>query len=108
MMRLKSERKKASIKSKIMSMRTDTANQLQMYAKKGNKDKCFVPDPNNEADIKNVETYCVANFPTQMNEFMECKTLESFCLSCCYREYGPMQFMLREKCLQERCKISEV
>lgn len=106
MMRLKSERKKASIKSKIMSMRTDTAQQLQMYAKKGNKDKCFIPDPNKEEDLHNIEVYCVANFPTQMNEFMECKIPESFCFSCCYREFGPMQFMLREKCLQERCKAS--
>jgi len=108
MMRLKSDRKKASIKSKIMSMRTDTANQLQMYAKKGNKDKCFIPDPNKEEDIHNMEVYCVANFPTQMNEFMECKIPESFCYSCCYREFGPMQFMLREKCLQERCKSTAV
>merc|ERR1712166_675688 len=104
LMRLRSDRKKAAIKSRIMSMRTDTAQQLSLYSKKGNMEKCFVPNPSKEDDIKNIEVYCSANFPTEMSQFMECKVPESFCYSCCEREFGPMQLILREKCYNERCK----
>jgi hypothetical protein len=107
LMRLRSERKKAQIKSKIMSMRTDTANKLQLYSKKGNMEKCFLPDPSKNEDLHNIEVYCTANFPTEMSQFMECKIPESFCYTCCEREYGPMQLVLREKCYNERCKADK-
>jgi hypothetical protein len=107
LMRLRSDRKKAAIKSRIMSMRTDTAQQLSLYSKKGNMDKCFVPNPSKEDDIHNIEVYCAANFPTEMSQFMECKIPESFCYSCCEREFGPMQLILREKCYNERCKAAK-
>jgi len=103
LMRLQSERKKAQIKSKIMSMRNDSAQQLQKYTKKGNKEKCFIPDPNDNDDIKKVEVFCGANFPTEMNEFMNCKILESFCYVCCEAEFGPMQLSKRENCMNTRC-----
>ena len=107
LMRLRSERKKAQIKSKIMSMRTDTANKLQLYSKKGSMEKCFLPDPSKNEDLHNIEVYCTANFPTEMSQFMECKIPESFCYTCCEREYGPMQLVLREKCYNERCKADK-
>jgi hypothetical protein len=103
-MRLKAERKKAQIKSKIMSMRHETAQKLQSYVKKGEMDKCFIPNPNKKEDLHNIEVYCAANFALEMNEFMECKVLESFCFTCCEKEFGPMQLQLREKCYQSRCK----
>jgi hypothetical protein len=107
MMRLKSERKKAAIKSKIMSMRSETAQKLQMYVKKGNMEKCFLPDPSKEADMRNIEVYCVSNFSTDMTMFMDCKVPESFCYTCCEREFGNMQLFLREKCYNERCKADK-
>jgi hypothetical protein len=107
LMRLKSERKKAQIKSKIMSMRSETAQKLQLYAKKGNMEKCFLPDPSKNDDIHNIEVYCASNFPSEMSQFMECKVPESFCYTCCEREYGPMQLILREKCYNERCKANK-
>jgi len=104
LMRMKAERKKAAIKSKIMSMRSEAAQKLQLFAKKGNMEKCFIPNPAKSEDIHNIEVYCVANFSTDMALFMECKLPESFCYTCCEREFGSIQLKLREKCYDERCK----
>ena len=87
--------------------KTDTANKLQLYSKKGSMEKCFLPDPSKNEDLHNIEVYCTANFPTEMSQFMECKIPESFCYTCCEREYGPMQLVLREKCYNERCKADK-
>jgi hypothetical protein len=106
LMRLKSERKKAEIKSKIISMRTETAEKLQSMAKVGSMDKCFLPDPNNDEDNKKIEAYCAANFPSEISGFMECKVPESFCFTCCEKEFGPLQLVVREKCFNEKCKAN--
>jgi len=42
-MRMKNERAKAEKRSKIMSMRSESVQQLQFVSKKGNKEKCFTP-----------------------------------------------------------------
>jgi len=107
MMRMKSERKKAAVRSKIMSMRSESVQKLHLFGKKGNMDKCFIPDPAKKEDMINIETYCVTNFSTDMSEFMECKVPESFCYSCCEREYGPMLLKLRELCYNTRCKADK-
>lgn len=106
-MRMRNERKKAEKRSKIMSMRSESVQQLQLYSKKGNMDKCFIPDPEKKGDIHNVEVYCVANFATDMTMYMQCKEPESFCYTCCEREFGQMQLHLREKCYKDRCKADK-
>jgi hypothetical protein len=103
LMRLKSERKKMLIKSRIMSMRSETAQKLQFYSKKGAMEKCFLPNPEKKEDAHNIEVYCAANFNNEMTQFMECKVPETFCYTCCEREFGPVQLVLREKCYNERC-----
>ncbi len=107
LMRLKSERKKALIKSRIMSMRSETAQKLQLYAKKGVMEKCFLPNPSKKEDAHNIEVYCAANFTNEMTQFLECKVPETFCYTCCEREFGPVQLVLREKCYNERCKANQ-
>merc|ERR1712222_120813 len=107
MMRVKSERKKAAVRSKIMSMRSESVQKLQLYGKKGDMQKCFIPDPNKKEDLHNIEVYCVSNFAADMAQFMECKIPESFCYSCCEREYGPMMLKLREICYNTRCKAAD-
>lgn len=107
MMRMKAERKKAEVRSKIMSLRSESVQKLQLYTKKGNMDKCFIPDPSKKDDLHNIEVYCVSNFPNDMTQFMECKIPESFCYSCCEREFGQVQLKLREKCYADRCKSNQ-
>merc|ERR1711957_811186 len=69
LMRLRSDRKKAAIKSRIMSMRTDTAQQLSLYSKKGNMEKCFVPNPSKEDDIK------ILRYIVQLISLLKCHNL---------------------------------
>jgi hypothetical protein len=107
LMRLKAERKKAAARSKIMSIRTEALQKLKIFTKKGDMEKCFIPNPAKKEDIHNIEIYCVANFISDMTEFMECKIPESFCFTCCEREFGSIQLKLREKCFAERCKSNE-
>jgi hypothetical protein len=105
-MRLKSERKKAEIKSKIISMRTETAEKLQSMTKIGSMDQCFLPNPNDEEDLHKIEVYCASSFPSEISGFMECKVPESFCFTCCEKEFGPLQLIVREKCFNEKCKAN--
>jgi hypothetical protein len=106
-MRLKAERKKAAARSKIMSMRSEALQKLKLFTKKGVMEKCFIPNPAKKEDIHNIEVYCVANFISDMSQFIECKIPENFCYTCCEREFGSIQLKLREKCFTERCKSNE-
>lgn len=116
-MRAKSDRKKAEIKSKIISLRSETAQQLQKYSKKGDMNRCFVPNPNSkgeenaekieskpfEEQAKHIEAICTAAFSTNISKFMECKLPESFCFICCESEFGQMHLSDRERCYNQRC-----
>ncbi len=121
-MRAKSDRKKAQIKSKIISLRSETAQQFQKYSKKGDSNRCFVPNPkakgdgNAEGNIesksfeeqqKHIEAICTAAFASNVSKFMECKLPESFCFVCCESEFGQMHLSDRERCYNQRCNKSE-
>lgn len=120
-MRLKAERRKAAIKSKILSLRSETAQQIQWYSKKGDMNRCFIPNPSAKglpADhpkahlIENksfneqltiIDVYCTAAFANNVGKFMECKQPESFCFVCCEGEFGQMHLSDRERCYNQRC-----
>jgi len=120
-MRVKAERKKAAIKSKIMSLRTETAQQVQKYAKKGDHNRCFVPNPASQGlpesnpkskaienksfdeQERQIEVYCAAAFPANIPKYMECKLPESYCFVCCEGEFGEMHLSDRERCYSKRC-----
>jgi len=120
-MRLKSERKKAAIKSKILSMRSETAQKLQQYSKKGDMNRCFIPNPDpktlpatdpasnlieNKPYIEQlgaIEIYCSSVYSNNVSKFMECKNPQSYCFVCCEGEFGQMHLSDREKCYNQRC-----
>ena len=116
-MRQKNERKKAAIKSKIISMRTETAEKLNKFSKKGDIERCFIPNPNPKSNadqkilankpykdqISQIEIVCAASFSTNVAKFMECKTPESYCYICCETEFGEMHLVDREKCYNKKC-----
>lgn len=116
-MRLKSERRKAEIKSKILSMRSETAMKIQQYSKRGNTSMCFKPSnppapasPSNGIESKpyndqlsQIEIYCNANLTNNVTKYLECKQPETFCFVCCENEFGQMHLSEREKCYNQRC-----
>jgi hypothetical protein len=118
-MRAKSDRKKAAIKSKILSLKSETVHQLQKYSKKGDSIRCFVPNPTGkgsgtdnggdiesksyEEQLKHIETVCTAAFSSNIAKFMECKLPESFCFVCCEGEFGQMHLSDRERCYNQKC-----
>jgi len=54
-------------------------------------------------DLNKITIYCDANFYNDATMNMQCKEPESFCSTCCEREFGQIQLILREKCLREKC-----
>lgn len=116
-MRQKNERKKAAIKSKIISMRTETAEKLHKFSKKGDIERCFIPNPTPKSDAdqkkmankpykdqqNQIEVVCAASFSTNVAKFIECKTPESYCYICCETEFGEMHLVDREKCYNKKC-----
>ncbi len=115
-MRLKAERKKLQIKTRILSMRTETAQQIQNYSKNGNMMRCFNPNKNenrdSEKDPENnslarrldyIEIFCTGYFSNNISKFIECKNPNSFCFVCCETEFGQLHLKERDKCYNQRC-----
>jgi len=118
-MRAKSDRKKAAIKSKILSLKSETVHQLQKYSKKGDSNRCFLPNPTGKASgtdnggkienksyeeqLKHIETVCSAAFSSNIAKFMECMLPDSFCFVCCEGEFGQMHLSDRERCYNQKC-----
>ncbi len=119
-MRAKSNRKKADIKSKISALKKETAAQLQQSSKRGDFNRCFVPNPNSPGDAnskkieskpfedqqRHIEAVCTSAHAGNVPKFMECKLPESFCLICCESEFGQMHLSDRERCINQRCNKS--
>ena len=121
LMRQRSERKKAGIKSKIISARKETANKIKQFSRKGDVNRCFSPnnvtgDNSNKRDNKSgedtkpyskqlemIETFCQSAFTDNIEKLIDCKSPESFCFVCCEAEFGEMHLTEREKCYNEKC-----
>jgi hypothetical protein len=105
-MKKRSDRKKASLKAQIMTIRTKTAGKLQKYTKVGDASKCFVPISSNSEDMKKVEDYCTSSFFDNYLKLAECKAPESFCYICCENEFGEVHILERDKCYK-KCEETE-
>jgi hypothetical protein len=100
-MKKRAERKKASLKAQIMTIRTKTAGKLQKLTKVGDASKCFVPNTNNGEHIKKVEDYCTGSFIDNYLKLSECRAPESYCYVCCENEFGEVHILERDKCYKK-------
>jgi len=89
-MRQKQKRKKAQLKSEIMSIRTQIAERLQKINKVGDKNKCM--------NSQDRTAYCTGNFADNYIKFGECEAPGSFCYVCCENEFGDLHILDRENC----------
>jgi hypothetical protein len=92
-MRKKQDRKKASLRSQIMTIRTTIATKLNEYSKNGNPDTCI----NNSTDAQR-ESYCGTHFAANYVKFQDCMLSDSFCYVCCENEFGDFHVLERDKC----------
>ena len=92
-MRKKQDRKKAALKSEIMTIRTTIANKLHKMSKKGTKDLC--KNITIETDRQN---YCTTNFSDSYIKYQDCLTESSFCYVCCENEFGDFYVVDRDEC----------
>ena len=89
-MRQKQKRKKAQLKSEIMSIRTQIAERLQKINKVGDQAKCI--------GTQDRTSYCSSNFPDNYIKFGECEAPDSFCYVCCENEFGELHVLDRDNC----------
>jgi hypothetical protein len=100
-MKKRSDRKKASLKAQIMTIRTKTAGKLQKFAKVGDALRCFVPNTSNPEDLKKVDDYCTSSFFDNYLKLAECKAPETYCYICCENEFGEVHILERDKCYKK-------
>jgi hypothetical protein len=92
-MRKKQERKKATLKGEIMSIRTTIAKKINKLSKNGNADNCLT----SQTDIHR-QSYCGANFVDSYIKYQDCLTEANFCYVCCENEFGDFHISERDKC----------
>jgi len=93
-MRKKNERKKNMLRQKLMSVRTEIADSLQLASKKGSKQICEVT----KGDQEKINIYCEGSFPDDFYKLNDCKDQASFCYVCCENEFGAMFVGERDDC----------
>ncbi len=92
-MRKKQDRKKAALKSEIMTIRTTIANKLSKMSKNGNTDVCI----SSTTDVQR-QNYCSGNFADSYIKYQDCLNESSFCYVCCENEFGDFHVVERDKC----------
>jgi hypothetical protein len=92
-MRKKQDRKKAALKSEIMTIRTTIASKLNKMSKNGNSDVCVI----STTDVQR-QNYCSGNFADSYIKYQDCLNESSFCYVCCENEFGDFHVVERDKC----------
>lgn len=103
-MRKRNERVKASLRGEILSIRSETAKQMQNFSRAGKMDVCFNPITNPDPSGEKIEEYCQSNFGEDFAKFGDCKTLDIFCFVCCDNEFGELHVSEREQCYKNICE----
>jgi hypothetical protein len=93
-MRNKQKRKKAQLKSEIMTIRTQIAARLQNINKIGDSKKCTAAFSNGTE----IEKYCSVNFADNYIKYTDCINKDSFCYVCCENEFGDLHVVQRDSC----------
>jgi len=93
-MRKKNERKKNMLRQKLMSVRTEIADDIQIASKKGSKMVC----ESSKDDTSKIDAYCEFNFNDNFYKLSDCKDPNSFCYVCCENEFGAMFVGERDDC----------
>lgn len=102
-MRNKQKRKKAQLKSEIMTIRTQIAARLQTINKAGDEKKCISA----LKDDAQKEKYCSQNFADNYIKFSDCINKDSFCYVCCENEFGDLHIVQRDSCYTS-CDDAEI
>ncbi len=89
-MRQKQKRKKAQLKSEIMTIRTQIADKLTKINKVGDRARC--------AANLDKQAYCMQNFSDNYIKLGECNSPDSFCYVCCENEFGDLHILERDSC----------
>ena len=93
-MRKKNERKKNMLKQKLVSVRTEISDNLQVVSKEGSKAVCQI----SKDEITKINDYCENNFFDDYNKLCDCKDKSSFCYVCCENEFGAIHVGKRDSC----------
>jgi hypothetical protein len=97
-MKKRAERKKAALKSQILSIRNKTADNLQKLIRAGDASLCYKHDMSDSEHLSKVENYCAKNFFDNYEKLVECKGADTFCYICCENEFGEVKLVDRERC----------
>ncbi len=99
LMRKKNDRKAKEINEEIVHIRTEMADKINLLARKGNIEKCFL-DPVLEKSKNLKIEYCqeIKNIKLRL----DCMKPDGFCYSCCENEIGETFVKDREDCY-DRC-----
>jgi DNA transposition AAA+ family ATPase len=93
-MRNKQKRKKAQLKSEIMTIRTQIASRLTTINRAGDSKKCT----SSMKDGNEREKYCSQNFADNYIKYSDCINADSFCYVCCENEFGDLHVVQRDAC----------
>ena len=93
-MRRKNERKKNMLKQKLITVRSEIAENLQVVSKSGSKGIC----KDSKDDVTKINDYCENNFFDNYNNLVDCKDKSSFCYVCCENEFGAIHVGERDDC----------
>jgi hypothetical protein len=93
-MRNRQKRKKAQLRSEVMTIRTQIAARLQTINKMGSTKTC-ISSLKSENDR---EKYCSEHFADNYIKFADCINKSSFCYVCCESEFGDLHVVNRDQC----------
>jgi hypothetical protein len=100
-MKKRADRKKSALKAQILNIRTKTAGSLQKLIKIGDASNCFLALPQNTEHKNKIENYCASNFFDNYAKLSECKSIDTFCFTCCENEFGEVKIVERENCYKK-------
>merc|ERR1712032_1580964 len=92
--RNRQKRKKAQLRSEVMTIRTQIAARLSTINKMGSTKTCI-------SSLKtetNREKYCSEHFADNYIKFADCINKSSFCYVCCESEFGDLHVVNRDQC----------
>ena len=93
-MRNRQKRKKAQLRSEVMTIRTQIASRLQTINKMGSTTTCI----SSMKGESNREKYCSEHFADNYIKFADCINKDSFCYVCCESEFGDLHVVNRDSC----------
>ena len=93
-MRNRQKRKKAQLRSEVMTIRTQIAARLQTINKSGSSTTCI---SSLTSETKR-EQYCSEHFADNYIKFADCINKDSFCYVCCESEFGDLHVVNRDSC----------